>query len=30
FWHSSPSRLHGRIVYELKDNNQWDIYRISP
>ena len=30
FWQGQPSRLHDRIVYELKDNGQWDIYRICP
>lgn len=30
FWQGRQSRLHDRIVYELKEDNTWDIYRICP
>ena len=29
FWQGRESRLHDRIVYELRDN-AWEIYRLSP
>jgi pyridoxamine 5'-phosphate oxidase len=29
FWQGRPSRLHDRLVYDLKDNN-WQIQRLSP
>lgn len=30
FWQGRPSRLHDRLLYTLKDNNQWKIERLSP
>ena len=29
FWQGRVSRLHDRLVFELKDNN-WNLYRLSP
>lgn len=29
FWQGRPSRLHDRIVYELKGDS-WNIYRLAP
>lgn len=29
FWQGRASRLHDRIVYELK-NNKWEIFRLAP
>ncbi|MYF99210.1 pyridoxamine 5'-phosphate oxidase [Candidatus Poribacteria bacterium] len=30
FWQGCPSRLHDRILYTLKDSNDWKISRLSP
>jgi pyridoxamine 5'-phosphate oxidase len=30
FWQGRPSRLHDRIVFELKENGSWEIYRKNP
>lgn len=30
FWQGGLNRLHDRFVYELKDDNSWDIYRLEP
>ncbi len=30
FWQGRPSRLHDRIVYELDEKGEWEIYRICP
>ena len=30
FWQGSPSRLHDRIRYTLKDKDNWKIERLSP
>lgn len=30
FWQGRPSRLHDRLVYDLKNDNSWQISRLSP
>jgi pyridoxamine 5'-phosphate oxidase len=30
FWQGRPSRLHDRLTYTERDNDQWNIERISP
>lgn len=30
FWQGGLNRLHDRFVYELKDDNSWEIYRLEP
>ena len=30
FWQGRPSRLHDRLVYELKVDGSWQINRLSP
>lgn len=30
FWQGRPSRLHDRILYSKKSNNEWDIERLAP
>ena len=30
FWQGRPSRLHDRLVYDLKDDHSWQIQRLSP
>lgn len=30
FWQGCPSRLHDRIRYILKENDNWEIERLSP
>jgi pyridoxamine 5'-phosphate oxidase len=30
FWQGRPSRLHDRIVFERKENNNWELYRLAP
>lgn len=30
FWQGGLNRLHDRFVYELKDGNSWNIYRLEP
>jgi pyridoxamine 5'-phosphate oxidase len=30
FWQGRRSRLHDRIVFELDNNNDWKIFRLSP
>lgn len=30
FWQGRPSRLHDRLVYELKADGNWKITRLSP
>ena len=30
FWQGSPSRLHDRIRYTLKEDGNWEIERLSP
>lgn len=30
FWQGGQDRLHDRFLYELKDNNSWEITRLAP
>ncbi len=30
FWQGRPGRLHDRLQYTLKDNNQWKLERLAP
>ncbi|WP_185877869.1 pyridoxamine 5'-phosphate oxidase [Blattabacterium cuenoti] len=30
FWQGKPNRLHDRLSYELKNNKEWIIHRLSP
>ena len=30
FWQGRPSRLHDRIVFNLKPDNSWELYRRNP
>ncbi|NVJ52766.1 MAG: pyridoxamine 5'-phosphate oxidase [Campylobacteraceae bacterium] len=30
FWQGGLNRLHDRFVYELNENQEWDIYRLEP
>lgn len=30
FWQGQPSRLHDRIVYKLKKDASWKIFRLAP
>jgi pyridoxamine 5'-phosphate oxidase len=30
FWQGGKSRLHDRLCYELKENNSFNIFRLSP
>lgn len=30
FWQGRPSRLHDRLVYDLKGDGSWEIERLSP
>ena len=30
FWQGRANRLHDRIMYEISDNNEWSIKRLSP
>lgn len=30
FWQGRPNRLHDRIFYEFKNENEWDIKRLAP
>ena len=30
FWQGRPSRLHDRLVYDLQDDGNWQVQRLSP
>lgn len=30
FWQGRPSRMHDRIIYKARENQQWKIERLSP
>jgi len=30
FWQGRPSRLHDRVVYDARENGEWECYRVAP
>lgn len=30
FWQGQPGRLHDRIVFQIKSDNEWEKFRIAP
>ena len=30
FWQGRPSRLHDRVVYDAREKEGWECYRVAP